>query len=86
MKHDSQNGVGVRARRVLELPVWVLGLRWWFQNKFFMHPGASEAPKNTKMEPRRKNKGVILCNAHPKQHCSHDPVDASANTFARAAS
>ena len=44
-KNDSQNGVGVRAGRVLESPFGVLGFRWWFQNSFFMRPGASEATK-----------------------------------------
>ena len=41
---------------------------------------------STKMESKRQERPPILCNEHQKQHCSHDPVDPSANTFARATS
>ena len=34
--------------------------------------------------PTRRKKCPMLCNQWTSLHCSHDPVDASANTFARA--
>ena len=45
MKNHSQNGGGGRDRRVLESPFGVFEFQWWFQNRFFMHPGAFEAAK-----------------------------------------
>ena len=44
-KKHSQNGIVVRPRAILESPFGVLGFRWWFQNSFFMRPGAFEATK-----------------------------------------
>ena len=41
---------------------------------------------NTKMKPKRQKRLPILFNEHRKQHCSRDPADPSANTFARATS
>ena len=46
----------------------------------------SKLRNSTKMEPQRWKRHPILCNERQKRHCSHDPVDASANTFARATS
>ena len=86
-KKGSPKGIVFRVGRVLESPFGVLGFRWWFQNRFVMRPGASEATKQHQNGVKtRKTKTPILFNEHRKQHCSHDPVDPSANTFARATS
>ena len=42
----------------------------------------SKLQNSTKMKPKRSKRLPILCNEHQKRHCSHDPVDTSANTFA----
>ena len=61
IKMDPRSGILFRDRGVLESPFGVLGFRWWFQNRFFMHPGAFEATqKHTNKAKTTKKTSNIM--------------------------